>query len=436
MTDWGKSGISDLAHHTLSRRYLSVLSSNDKRLGFQTDLTVPPLGHNSAFEAIWFNGPGLINETILLNGAGNATRYGGFPATLKIPKPYTINFDRPTQGRPLRYLLRIINTSFDSTFVFSIDNHKLTVIESDFVPIVPYNTTSVLVGIGQRYHVVVEANPQPNEQGSPPSDGNFWIRTGKANCFRFNQGKALAGYNRTGILRYSDSEADPISTPWQKVSLACSDEEYTNLKPILPWTVGKPPANDPSGGDGEEFTVQAQGEPTIFPLALFSMGGDDFNPLWIDYNDPTFLHLDYSGKWAPLRVIFPENYTNTSWVSSVSEGFVPRSRTPVLSYAELIQCSTGLHGHQRKRWHYIRCSSDPPPRPRLRHLATNRRSHVPCGTQSEIRESSTPRRRSPPQQWLRRDRLQNRQSGRLARALSYSQPRLFRTRNADFRAAG
>ena len=46
------------------------------------------------------------------------------------------------------YLLRLINTSLDTTLIFSIDGHNITVIGSDFVPITPYETNAVLVGIG------------------------------------------------------------------------------------------------------------------------------------------------------------------------------------------------------------------------------------------------------------------------------------------------
>ena len=61
--------------------------------------------------------------------------------------------DSDYQGK--RYILRLINTSVDSTFVFAIDNHEITVISSDFVPIVPYTTGSVLISISidrMRFH--------------------------------------------------------------------------------------------------------------------------------------------------------------------------------------------------------------------------------------------------------------------------------------------
>lgn len=55
--------------------------------------------------------------------------------------------DSDCQGK--KYLLRLINTSVDTTFIFAIDNHDITVMSSDFVPIVPYKTDSVLIGIGK-----------------------------------------------------------------------------------------------------------------------------------------------------------------------------------------------------------------------------------------------------------------------------------------------
>jgi FtsP/CotA-like multicopper oxidase with cupredoxin domain len=69
---------------------------------------------------------------------------------MPIPEPYTLVFKQKKRAdRPRRYLLRLINTSGDTTFVFSIDHHRMKVIGSDFVAIHPYTTTSILVGIGQ-----------------------------------------------------------------------------------------------------------------------------------------------------------------------------------------------------------------------------------------------------------------------------------------------
>lgn len=67
------------------------------------------------------------------------------------------------------YLLRVVNGAADTHFDFSIDNHTLTVIAADFVPIVPYTTNVVAIGMGQRYDVIVTA-----DQSAVASD--FWLR--------------------------------------------------------------------------------------------------------------------------------------------------------------------------------------------------------------------------------------------------------------------
>ena len=96
--------------------------------------------HESAFEAFHLElvGPPPNVESVLLNGIGD---FAGASAT---PNRYEVSF---TRGK--KYLMRLINTSTDTDFIFAIDNHNITVMSSDFVPIVPYNTTSVRVAIGR-----------------------------------------------------------------------------------------------------------------------------------------------------------------------------------------------------------------------------------------------------------------------------------------------
>ena len=131
--------------------------------------------------------------------------------------------------------MRLINTSVDTAFIFAIDNHKITVVGADFVPIKPYVTDHVVVGIGQRYHVIVEAHAKENSAGD-----NYWIRTIPAEgCGRFNNG--LKPDEKTGIVRYKHNinTDDPV-TEKGSYSLKCRDEAAENLVPILNWTVGSP----------------------------------------------------------------------------------------------------------------------------------------------------------------------------------------------------
>lgn len=64
-----------------------------------------------------------------------------------------------------KYLLRLVNTAIDGYIRFAIDDHSFSLISNDFVPIVPYTTDNLLIGIGQRYEIVVEANQAVDTTG-------------------------------------------------------------------------------------------------------------------------------------------------------------------------------------------------------------------------------------------------------------------------------
>ncbi len=273
-------------------------------------LIVTDWGHNTAFDAVRVK---PYREDILLNGLGNVTRYNNtFANTTTIKQPYSIKFEGPQTGKAnKKYHLRVINTSFTRTFVFSIDNHRLYIASADFVPISPYSKTSLLVGVGQRYDVIVEANPLAYNATSPlPKDGNYWIRTYIVAC-----GGSIyhsPGYERNGILRYNNpSTADPSSQPWQ-VSQDCSDEAYTSLHPIVPWQVPDPI----SITSGQQFDLQHQNmSKPPFPLASWALDlNSSFIPIRVNYSNPTFFHLDNRGSWDPSWRIVPENATSKDWV--------------------------------------------------------------------------------------------------------------------------
>jgi len=50
-----------------------------------------------------------------------------------------------------RYLMKLINGSAAAMFIFSIDGHDLEVVQTDLVPIVPFKTDSLFIGIGESY---------------------------------------------------------------------------------------------------------------------------------------------------------------------------------------------------------------------------------------------------------------------------------------------
>lgn len=125
-----------------------------------------------------------------------------------------------------KYLFRLINTAIDAHFRFSIDNHTFQVIATDLVPIVPYTTDNLLISIGQRYDIVVEATE---------SSGDFWFRAGWQSLCAANNNPD----NAVGIVRYdASSTADPTSTG-TTYDDSCQDEPLANLVPYVPLTVGE-----------------------------------------------------------------------------------------------------------------------------------------------------------------------------------------------------
>ncbi|MCJ1267361.1 hypothetical protein MMC22_007246 [Lobaria immixta] len=289
-------------------------------MDFHTELAAPP----------------PLMDSILLNGHGSYA--GGGNCGYK----YNTTFEK---GK--KYLLRLINTSVDTTFLFTIDNHNITVMSSDFVPIHPYTTSSVLVGIGQRYHVVVTALPKETS-GKDSTANGFWIRTIPATgCSGFPLGGAPD--ERQGIIFYGkDKKLLPTTQRNPGLNLNCSDEPYEKLVPIIPWTVGKPSnAHDstPLGKFGDDFGVgldipsPGQGRP--LPTDRFAHWAIGDRPLWLNFNDPTILNLD-NKTFNPDYVVIPEDYP-AGWV------YLLVTAIPLAQEPERIPIGAAhpihLHGH-------------------------------------------------------------------------------------------
>ncbi|KAG6836180.1 hypothetical protein H0H93_010585 [Arthromyces matolae] len=127
-----------------------------------------------------------LSEATLINGKG---RYLGGPSA-----PLSVVNVKPGK----RYRFRIIAMSCDNFFVFSIDQHLLTVIEADGENTVPHVVDSLTIFAGQRYSVILLADQVVD---------NYWIR---AQPNRGSQG-FLGGIN-SAILRYHTALAiDPLT---------------------------------------------------------------------------------------------------------------------------------------------------------------------------------------------------------------------------------
>ena len=128
----------------------------------------------------------------LINGKG---RYTGGPA---VPLS-VINVQQSK-----RYRFRIVAMACDPAFTFSIDQHKMTIIEADGEYTVPHVVDSLQIFAAQRYSVVIIAD-------QPVS--NYWIR---ADPNRGDSG--FAGGINAAVFRYegapeSEPSTDPTTVP-------------------------------------------------------------------------------------------------------------------------------------------------------------------------------------------------------------------------------
>jgi FtsP/CotA-like multicopper oxidase with cupredoxin domain len=132
-----------------------------------------------------------------------------------------------------KYRFRIINSAADGVFVFSIDQHKLKVIESEGIYVKPTIIEKLPINVGQRYSVIVDAN-QPI--------GNYFIRgTLDKRCTPNNNAtinfNSAIDWNGLGILHYEGAKnTKPNSKEFDDDFTPCRDLDKKHLKPLKPVT--------------------------------------------------------------------------------------------------------------------------------------------------------------------------------------------------------
>ncbi|KAI1847860.1 hypothetical protein JX265_013902 [Neoarthrinium moseri] len=125
------------------------------------------------------------------------------------------------------YRLRLVNGAIDTHWKFMIDNHTLTVIASDFVPVVPFTVDYVNIGMGQRYDVIVTADQTDLAD-------NFWLRAiPQSACSDNDNGDGILG-----IVNYDGASVTDPSTIRLDYGADACDDETDNLVPYIAKEVG------------------------------------------------------------------------------------------------------------------------------------------------------------------------------------------------------
>ncbi|OQD73184.1 hypothetical protein PENDEC_c016G05827 [Penicillium decumbens] len=194
---------------------------------------------------------GLINGTNVLGTGTNSTRGSRF--TMKVD-----------QGSS--YRLRLVNAAIDTHWSFMIDNHNLTVIAMDLVPIKPFTTNIVYIGMGQRYDIIVEAN-----QASVAE--NFWIRALAKDVAApvWDKTENVTLTNATGVFRW-ELNSTSMLVLWENPTLKQvynNQMHFTNSSGVIElpfkdeWVyfmITTPRAiTHPIHLHGHDFSVLAQG---------------------------------------------------------------------------------------------------------------------------------------------------------------------------------
>ncbi|KAJ5267743.1 hypothetical protein N7478_010551 [Penicillium angulare] len=270
--DKGMLFLNDWSHRTVDELYESA----------QTD--GPPTLDN-----------GLINGTNVY-GADNSTSQTGYRFNTSV-----------SAGTSYRF--RLVNAAIDTMFKFMIDNHTLTVIAMDFVPIKPFNTTVLSIAMGQRYDVIVNADQ---------SDGgdSFWIRAIPQEACSDNDSVD----NIKGIMYYGDSISTPTTSKYSYTD-NCDDMDMSDLVPYLQQSASLPYYNS-----SEPVTLGENSE----NLFRWKMNGTSMQVYW---DNPTLLQI-----WS--------NDTSFAQESGVIE--LPRANEwsyVVIETALSVPHPIHLHGH-------------------------------------------------------------------------------------------
>nr|BAO09158.1 laccase2a [Agaricus brasiliensis] len=162
----------------------------------------------------WYHTP-AINigigrpDSTLINGKG---RYVGGPAV-------DLAVVKVESGK--RYRFRLVSMSCAPNYVFSIDGHNLTIIETEGTATSPIAVDSIRILAGQRYSFVLNAKQKVD---------NYWIRA-LPNTGNNGLQNGFDGGINSAILRYKGAAAKEPTSPRLNSTIPLLE---TNLHPAYP----------------------------------------------------------------------------------------------------------------------------------------------------------------------------------------------------------
>lgn len=244
-------------------------------------------------------------DTVLINGTNKNSAGGG-------------SYSKVTMKKGKKYRLRLINTSADNNIRVSLDNHPFQVITSDLVPIKPYSTNWVLLAVGQRYDVIINANQ---------AEGNYWFRAETAaDCASSNN-----FYGRSVFTYDTVSYAEPSSTAFSIPSV-CKDES-----PLVPWVANTVGSSDAFISQASNLNIDLAVEQVASNGQNVVFWGVNMSAINVNWDKPTLQYIKDKNTDYPtaLNLIeIPNANTWTFWIIQETPGTLVPIPHPI-----------HLHGH-------------------------------------------------------------------------------------------
>lgn len=145
------------------------------------------------------------------------------------------------------HLLRLVNPSVENSYSVSLTGHSLTIVAADYVPVAPRSVSSVFVGVGQRYDVLIRADQAPgdyflNVTFSRSTQCGSSRNPSPAAVFSYVAGRpdsqeAAAGASPVPIALPKPKRTPPPATPHAEVV----DARCTDLRDLAPIVQRKVP---------------------------------------------------------------------------------------------------------------------------------------------------------------------------------------------------
>lgn len=181
-----------------------------------------------------------------------------------------------TSGK--KHRLRLINSGSEGIQRFTIDGHNMTVMANDFVPVQPYTTNVVTLGIGQRTDVIVTA--------TGPANSTFWMRSDLSpTCDLANQPHALAAI----YYEKADTTKTPTTTATTYDDSRCGNDPLAETIPFFPF----PATSNPAVTQEIDITFG----PNATGNNLFYMNGVSFRA---NYDHPILILANQGNTSYPL----------------------------------------------------------------------------------------------------------------------------------------